>query len=160
MSENKLVKYSSGGELSRLDSSLAITNRLISSSVEYELIAFNSDIPLVIKGYKRSGVIEIRGKAVFNTATEGDNLINKPIIEWIENYLKKKEMIYINFFLEALNTVSAHSMLNVFKQLEYFNKNHNSIQVNWHYSIDNELILEVGNDYSEIIKLPFDFIKI
>lgn len=61
MSENKLVKYS-GGELSRLDSSLAITNKLISLSIEYELIAFNSDIPLVIKGYKRSGVIEIRGK--------------------------------------------------------------------------------------------------
>lgn len=87
-------------------------------------------------------------------------MINEPIIEWIENYLKTKETIYINFFLEALNTISAHPMLSLFKQLEYFNKTHNSIQVNWNYSIDNELILEAGNDYSEIIKLPFNFIKI
>lgn len=131
-----------------------------SSSEEYELIEFNPDIPLVIKGFKKLGVVEISGKAVFNNPNEGDKLINTPVIEWVENYLKTAKPICIKFFLESLNIFSAHPMLTVFKRLAELNEIHNSIQINWYYSIDNEAILEAGNDHSEIANLPFNFIVI
>lgn len=147
-------------EVSGPKSPLTIMDKLISSSDEYELIVFNPDIPLIIKGYKKLGIVEIRGKAVFNNVDEGDKLINTPVIEWVENYMITKKPIYINFFLESLNIFSAHPLSTVFRRIAELNKIHNSIEINWYYSIDNELILEAGNDHAEIAQLPFNFIII
>ena len=49
---------------------------------------------------------------------------------------------------------------NVFKKLEAIHKNKYDVQINWYYEEDDEDMLEAGEDYESIIRVPFKMIEI
>jgi hypothetical protein len=48
----------------------------------------------------------------------------------------------------------------VFKKLEAIYKNKNDVKINWYYEEDDEDMLEAGEDYESIIRVPFNMIEI
>ncbi|HSA04828.1 MAG TPA: DUF1987 domain-containing protein, partial [Tenuifilaceae bacterium] len=66
----------------------------------------------------------------------------------------------VNIRLEYFNTASSKCILDVFKKLEVLKKNSNDIVINWYYEEDDEDMLEAGEDYESIIKVPFKMIQI
>ncbi len=64
------------------------------------------------------------------------------------------------FSLEYFNTSSSKCILDVFKKLEAIHKGKNEVIINWYYEEDDEDMLEAGEDYESIIRVPFKMIEI
>ncbi|NLN30763.1 MAG: DUF1987 domain-containing protein, partial [Bacteroidales bacterium] len=74
-----------------------------------------------------------------------------------EDPLPKTE---VDIRLEYFNTSSSKCILDVFKKLEAIHKAKNEVIVNWYYEEDDEDMLEAGEDYESIIRVPFKMIEI
>jgi hypothetical protein len=110
-----------------------------------------------VQFYEDKGIIEIKGRSIPENSIE----FYKPLVEWLEEYgrspLKKT---IVNVQLEYFNTSSSKCILDVFKKLEAIHDGENEIMVNWYYEEDDEDMLEAGEDYESIIKVPFKMIEI
>lgn len=103
------------------------------------------------------GVIEIKGRSIPENSIE----FYKPLVDWLEEYMNSpKELTEVNIQLEYFNTSSSKCILDVFKKLEGIYKGGNEVVINWHYEEDDEDMLEAGEDYQSIIKIPFKMMEI
>ena len=66
----------------------------------------------------------------------------------------------VNIRLEYFNTSSSKCILDVFKRLESIHRAKHDVEINWFYEEDDEDMLEAGEDYDSIIKVPFKMIEI
>jgi len=122
--------------------------------------------PIIIEGTQKTpkvkfdaaeGVFEIRGRSIPENSVE----FYKPIIDWLENYKKSPlKKTVINVRLEYFNTSSSKCILDLFKKLEAIYKAKNEVSINWYYEEDDEDMLEAGEDYESIIRVPFKMIEI
>ena len=104
-----------------------------------------------------SGIIEIKGRSIPENSIE----FYKPMIDWLEEYATvPQSKTLVNIQLEYFNTSSSKCILDVFKKLEVISKNGNEVVVNWYYEEDDEDMLEAGEDYQSIIRIPFKMIEI
>ena len=84
----------------------------------------------------------------------------KPVMEWLDFYIAEpKEATTVNIKLEYFNTSSSKCLLDVFKKLEVIFKRGQKVGINWYYEADDEDMLEAGEDYQSIIKIPFTMIE-
>ena len=84
----------------------------------------------------------------------------KPILEWLDAYIgEPKELTTVDIRLEYFNTSSSKCLLDVFKKLETLYKRGQKVSVNWCYESDDEDMLEAGEDYQSIIKIPFTMVE-
>ena len=103
-----------------------------------------------------SGVLKIEGRSIPENSIE----FYKPIVEWLDEYGKSpKEKTEVNIQLEYFNTSSSKCILDVLKKLELISKAGNEMIINWYYEEDDEDMLEAGEDYQSIIKVPFKMIE-
>jgi hypothetical protein len=103
------------------------------------------------------GKIEIKGRSIPENSIE----FYKPLVDWLEEYMKSpSEMTEVDIQLEYFNTSSSKCILDVFKKLEAMYKGGNEVVINWHYEEDDEDMLEAGEDYQSIIKIPFKMMEI
>lgn len=110
-----------------------------------------------IKFLSEEGVIEIKGRSIPENSIE----FYKPLVDWLEAYAKdplKKTLV--NIQLEYFNTSSSKCILDVFKKLEAIHKSKHDVVINWYYEEDDEDMLEAGEDYESIIRVPFKMIEI
>jgi len=122
--------------------------------------------PLIIEGTLKTptvrfdaeeGVIEIKGRSIPENSVE----FYKPLVDWLEEYKKNpKPKTTVNIQLEYFNTSSSKCILDVFKKLEAIHKAKNEVEINWYYEEDDEDMLEAGEDYESIIRIPFKMIEI
>ena len=108
-----------------------------------------------IKFNQEEGIIEIKGRSIPENSIE----FYKPVVEWLEKYAKdplKKTLV--NIQLEYFNTSSSKCLLDIFKKLEAIHKSKNEVIINWYYEEDDEDMLEAGEDYESIIRVPFKMI--
>ncbi|MFC2090080.1 DUF1987 domain-containing protein [Bacteroidota bacterium] len=122
--------------------------------------------PLIIEGSAKTptvkfdakdGVIEIKGRSIPENSIE----FYKPLVEWLEEYSSGPlALTQVNVQLEYFNTSSSKCILDVFKKLEAIHKGPNEVIINWHYEEDDEDMLEAGEDYESIIRVPFKMIEI
>ena len=104
-----------------------------------------------------SGKVEIKGRSIPENSIE----FYKPLVDWLEEYGKiPKELTEVNIQLEYFNTSSSKCILDVFKKLEVISKSGNEVIINWYYEEDDEDMLEAGEDYQSIIRIPFKMIEI
>jgi hypothetical protein len=104
-----------------------------------------------------TGVVEIKGRSIPENSIE----FYKPIVDWLEEYgSAPSSKTTVNVQLEYFNTSSSKCILDVFKKLEVLKKNQNDVLINWYYEEDDEDMLEAGEDYESIIKVPFKMIQI
>jgi len=103
------------------------------------------------------GLVEIKGRSIPENSIE----FYKPLVDWLEEYLNQPfEKTNVNIQLEYFNTSSSKCILDVFKKLEAIYKSGNDVVINWYYEEDDEDMLEAGEDYQSIIKIPFKMIEI
>lgn len=110
-----------------------------------------------VKLNPESGVIEIKGRSIPENSIE----FYRPIIEWLDEYAKHPNKdTTVNVQLEYFNTSSSKCILDIFKKLESLKKARNEVVINWYYEEDDEDMLESGEDYESIIRVPFKMIEI
>ncbi len=103
------------------------------------------------------GLIEIKGRSIPENSIEFYN----PLVDWLDKYGKApKSLTKVNIQLEYFNTSSSKCILDVFKKLEAIHKSNNEVSINWYYEEDDEDMLEAGEDYESIIRIPFKMIEI
>jgi hypothetical protein len=101
--------------------------------------------------------LEIKGRSIPENSIE----FYKPLVDWLEEYAHSpKTLTEVNVHLEYFNTSSSKCILDVFKKLEAIHKNKYDVQINWYYEEDDEDMLEAGEDYESIIRVPFKMIEI
>ena len=110
-----------------------------------------------VKLNPESGVVEIKGRSIPENSIE----FYRPIIEWLDEYAKNpNKKTTVNVQLEYFNTSSSKCILDIFKKLESLKKARNEVVINWYYEEDDEDMLESGEDYESIIRVPFKMIEI
>ena len=104
-----------------------------------------------------TGIIEIKGRSIPENSIE----FYRPLVEWLEEYSKEpQDLTTVNIQLEYFNTSSSKCILDVFKKLESIKKARNEVIINWYYEEDDEDMLEAGEDYESIIRIPFKMIEV
>lgn len=103
-----------------------------------------------------AGKILLKGRSIPENSIE----FYKPIIDWIDLY-KENCLDHTEIFvqLEYFNTSSSKCILDVFKKLESIQAMNKKVVVKWFYELDDEDMLEAGEDYEAIIDLPFEMIE-
>ena len=103
------------------------------------------------------GKIEMKGRSIPENAIE----FYKPLVDWLDEYASvSKDITEANIQLEYFNTSSSKCILDVFKKLETIHKLDNKeVIINWYYEEDDEDMLEAGEDYQSILKIPFKMIE-
>lgn len=122
--------------------------------------------PIIIEGTPKTpyiqfdaskGVFEIKGRSIPENSVE----FYRPLVDWLELYKEAplaKTVVTVK--LEYFNTSSSKCILDVFKKLEAIHKAKHDVEVNWYYEEDDEDMLEAGEDYESIIRVPFRMIEI
>ncbi len=104
-----------------------------------------------------TGLLQLRGRSIPENSIE----FYKPLIDWIDQYARTpKAGTQLHVQLEYFNTSSSKCILDLFKKLEQLRSAGNEVQVLWHYEVDDEDMLEAGEDYQAIINLPFKMIEV
>ena len=118
----------------------------IEETAKTPFIKFNAD----------EGRLTIKGKSI----TENAHKFYNPIInDWLEQYAVKPQIqTTANIELEYFNTSSSMWILRLFKKLEDMNSVGHKVIVNWLYS--DEDIYNAGEDYQELISIPFNLIEV
>ncbi len=104
-----------------------------------------------------TGVIEIKGRSIPENSIE----FYKPLVDWLDKFSDVAQgTVNVNIQLEYFNTSSSKCILDVFKKLENLqNKNRAEVVINWYYEEDDEDMLEAGEDYQSILKIPFNMVE-
>ncbi len=105
-----------------------------------------------------TGVIEIKGRSIPENSIE----FYKPLVDWLDKFADVAQgTVNVNIQLEYFNTSSSKCILDVFKKLENLqNKNRAEVVINSYYEEDDEDMLEAGEDYQSILKIPFNMVEI
>lgn len=110
-----------------------------------------------IKFDDKDGIFEIKGRSIPENSVE----FYKPLNEWLDEYMQVPlDKTVVNIRLEYFNTSSSKCILDVFKRLEAIHRSKHDVEINWFYEEDDEDMLEAGEDYDSIIKVPFKMIEI
>ena len=98
----------------------------------------------------------IRGKSV---VTEVDSFYS-PLIDWLENAQGKldKRVDFV-FDLEYFNIFSSKRILFILYKLSDLQVAGANINVIWHFSMEDDDMKEVGEDFACMVNLPFEFIS-
>ncbi len=80
-----------------------------------------------------------------------------PILEWLDEYAESPlEKTVFNFKLEYFNTASSKLLLDILLKLEDINDDGNDVLVRWHFPDDDEDMEEAGEEYADIVEVPFE----
>jgi hypothetical protein len=103
------------------------------------------------------------GKLEFSGRSIPENSIDfyRPVVDWVESYLEHpNERTTIIIKLEYFNTSSSKSLFEIFKKFEGIFKSGKNVLVRWFYDQEDEDMQESGEDFRDILKIPFELIVI
>jgi hypothetical protein len=110
------------------------------------------DTPNVILD-KDNGIFEISGRSL----PEDVAAFYEPILDWLEAYSEDPmEKTIFNFKLEYFNTASSKLLLDVLLKLEDMFDDGKDVLVRWHFPDDDEDMEEAGEEYADIVEVPFE----
>jgi len=61
--------------------------------------------------------------------------------------------------MEYFNTASSKMLLEIFELFKNLHDSGNKVTVDWYYQEDDEDMQDAGEDYADIVELPFNFIS-
>jgi len=121
--------------------------------------------PIIIEGTPKTptvhfdsgaGVFKLEGRSIPENSVE----FYKPLVDWLDKYKESPlPKTTVEVKLEYFNTSSSKCILDVFKKLEIIHKARNDVEIKWYYEEDDEDMLEAGEDYESIIRVPFEMIE-
>lgn len=112
------------------------------------------DTPNVILDSEKNEFI-ISGKSL----PEDTGSFFKPILQWLNQYAQNPApQTDFNFKLIYFNTATSKSIVDLLIVLENIHKSGNNVLVKWHYPDDDEDIQDSGEEFANIIEIPFEHI--
>jgi hypothetical protein len=85
----------------------------------------------------------------------------KPLLDWLDKYVQNPlESTTFEIKLEYFNTSSSKCLVEIFRKLEKINADGKSITIDWYYEEEDEDMEESGEDFKQIIKVPFRMVEI
>lgn len=104
-----------------------------------------------------SGIIELSGTSYPEDPAE----YYGNIFEWIkENFNESSPKIDVSVKLVYFNTGSSKCLMNLFQLLGRKSKvNNNKISVSWFYNENDDDMLEAGQAYENLTRLPFKMVE-
>lgn len=123
-----------------------------------EILSIQQGIKTPNINFNPSGMLEISGKSIPENSID----FYKPVYDWLDGYVQNPQSkTELKVQLEYFNTSSSKCLLDIFRKLEPLQSSgKSSVTVNWLYEEDDEDIMEAGDDYKTIVKLPFSINKI
>ncbi len=104
-----------------------------------------------------TGIMEMKGRSTPENSVE----YYAPVLEWLDNYLQSpctQTVVSVQF--EYFNTSSSKCILDVFKRFAQLHKTGKSVKINWYFEEEDEDMQEAGEDYSDILGVPFEVLVI
>ena len=99
---------------------------------------------------KQNGVFEISGRSLPEDSAE----FYTPVLDWIERYTANPNASTIfSFKLEYFNTASSKLILDILSALEDIK----GTKVEWYFHDEDEDMEEAGEEFSELVEIPFEF---
>lgn len=107
------------------------------------------DTPKIILD-KTNGIYEISGRSLPEDSAE----FYQPVLDWLDQYQETPDSnTEFVFKLEYFNTASSKLILDVLSKLEDID----GVTIIWYYHEDDEDMQEAGEEFSELVELPFEF---
>jgi hypothetical protein len=79
----------------------------------------------------------------------------KPILDWL-GQLTPTAKISFSFKLDYFNTASSKMILDILTRLEKIKEKGKDVVIIWYYSEDDEDMQEAGEEFSELVEIPFE----
>jgi hypothetical protein len=118
-------------------------------------IESTEDSPQIILE-RESNIMEISGRSL----PEDVNTFYEPMMSWIEEYAKDPlDVTVFSFKLTYFNTASSKIILDILTHFEEMIEEGHKVMVRWHYLEEDEDMLEAGEEYSEMVDVPFEMIS-
>ena len=118
-------------------------------------IESTEDSPQIILD-RESNILEISGRSL----PEDVNTFYEPMMSWIEEYAKDPlDVTVFNFKLTYFNTASSKIILDILTHFEEMIEEGHEVMVRWHYPEEDEDMLEAGEEYSEMVDVPFEMVS-
>ena len=110
-----------------------------------------------IKFNSASNEFHISGRSLPEDVTS----FYKPVFEWLDAFLSTtSQKSVFKFKLEYFNTASSKIILDILMKLEEVKEERGSdITVEWFYDESDDDMLEAGEEYKDLVELPFHIIS-
>ncbi|MFA5575297.1 MAG: DUF1987 domain-containing protein [Brumimicrobium sp.] len=103
------------------------------------------------------GKFEIKGRSI----PENPSLFYAPFKKWIKEYITSPlDVTIVDLKLEYFNNKSSKCILEMLKLLENINKDGSFVRINWYFDEEDEDMLETGEDFNALLKIPFTMVKV
>lgn len=98
-------------------------------------------------------IMEISGRSL----PEDVSSFYEPVLNWLNEYAENpnKKTVF-NFKLTYFNTASSKLLLDILMKLEEMHEKGNDILIRWHFPEDDEDMAEAGEEYADIVDVPFE----
>lgn len=95
-------------------------------------------------------LFELSGRSVADNVSE----VYAPVLQWLNTYAKEpKSTTLFVFKLEYFNTASSKALLDLISALSFIK----NAKVLWYYQEDDEDMKEAGEEFFELVNIPFEF---
>ncbi len=102
---------------------------------------------------KENNILEISGRSL----PEDVAAFYEPILDWLDDYAEEPNTKTVfDFKLVYFNTASSKLILDILLKLEDIADEGNDVLVRWHYPEDDEDMEEAGEEYADIVDVPFE----
>ncbi|MDN5205289.1 DUF1987 domain-containing protein [Fulvivirgaceae bacterium BMA10] len=104
-----------------------------------------------------NGAFEISGRSIPENSIE----FYRPLLNWLDEYIKSpNKKTELKIMLEYFNTSSSKCLVEIFRRLQKIHQDGEQLHIEWHYEEEDDDILESGQDFKEIMKLPIEMVRI
>jgi hypothetical protein len=98
-------------------------------------------------------IFEISGRSL----PEDVAAFYEPILDWLDRYAEEPNgKTVFNFKLVYFNTASSKLILDILLKLEEMHEDEKEILIRWHFPEDDEDMEEAGEEYADIVEVPFE----
>lgn len=102
------------------------------------------------------GIFEISGKSLPEDVKEFYN----PILKWFDEYSKNPNpQTVLKIKMDYFNTASSKMILELFEVVKKAHSSGHETIIEWYYQEDDEDMQDAGQDYSDLIEMPFKLIS-
>jgi hypothetical protein len=123
--------------------------------MEVVKIVGTDDTPNVVLDVENK-IFEISGRSL----PEDVASFYEPILDWLERYSEETlDKTVFDFKLVYFNTASSKMILDILLKLEEMHEAGNEVLIKWHYPDDDEDMEEAGEEYADIVEVPFEQIS-
>jgi hypothetical protein len=98
----------------------------------------------------------IKGRSIPADATE----FYGPLEKWVDQFvlIQKSDSVTVDVKLDHLNTGSVRSLLTILAKIIRLRDDHVNVMINWHHDVEDEDMIDKGEEMSLILEHPFRFV--